>query len=71
MAIMNLKTNEIEDTVTFDYKAREVLFDKDTMVSGSDEKVYIYDLKTLKLKKEFAIKNADDWMFGSLLVRPE
>lgn len=71
MAIMNLKTNEIEDTVTFDYEAKEVLIDKDTMVSGSDGKVYIYDLKTLKLKKAFAIKNADDWMFGSLLVRPE
>lgn len=70
MAIMNLKNPEVEEIIEYDYVAREVIFEKDAMISSSDNKVYIYNLKTLDLMSEFDIKKSDDLMFGSLLVKP-
>jgi hypothetical protein len=70
MAIMNLENREIEEIINYDYVAREVIFDKDAMITCSDNKVYVYNLKTLDLMDEFDIKNSDDLMFGSLLVKP-
>lgn len=70
IAILDLKTQEVENTIRFNHIAREVIISNNSLISSSSDKVYEYDLKTLKLKNEFKIDEANKRMFGSLLTKP-
>ncbi|MFB1051876.1 hypothetical protein [Paraliobacillus sp. JSM ZJ581] len=70
IAKLDIETLAIEDTFTFDFASREVIFEGDRMISSSDDKIYIYNTDDFELINEIEISNPKDMMFGSLLVKP-
>ena len=70
MVVLNMKNKTVGNTVNFDYVPREVVIDNDTLVTATENNIYIYDLETLKLIKSINVENIDsDLMFGAFICR--